>query len=134
MLLDKKNNKNDDNAAELVDAEFGFPSEFPYEFDSSGLKPLSSPPMESMASLTKTKSSNEEDYYQNLSIDTRKILFIYQKKEAMVNQISEEFNVEGRRRQVAIVDGGVEVAMVDGGGGVATHGGVEVEGAGGRVV
>ena len=37
MLPNKKNNKNGVNAAELVNSEFGFPSEFPYEFKLSEL-------------------------------------------------------------------------------------------------
>ncbi|MED6122715.1 hypothetical protein PIB30_042431 [Stylosanthes scabra] len=48
-------------------AEFGFPSEFPYEFDSFGLEPLSSPPVESVAGSTETESSDEEDFFAGLT-------------------------------------------------------------------
>ena len=65
-LHDKENNKNG-VITELVDAEFGFPSEFPYEFDSFGLEPLSSPPVESVAGSTEAESSDEEDFSPGLT-------------------------------------------------------------------
>ncbi|MED6124031.1 hypothetical protein PIB30_055151 [Stylosanthes scabra] len=47
--------------------DFGFPSEFPYEFDSFGFEPLSSPPVESVAGSTETESSDEEDFFAGLT-------------------------------------------------------------------
>ncbi|XP_015931426.1 uncharacterized protein LOC107457766 [Arachis duranensis] len=52
---------------DLALTEFGFPSEFPYEFDSFGLEPLSSPPVESVAGSTETESSDEEDFFAGLT-------------------------------------------------------------------
>ncbi|CAL0307615.1 unnamed protein product [Lupinus luteus] len=57
--------KNGFNATEL-ETEFGFPSEFPYEFDSLGLENLNSP-LESVAGSTETESSDEEDFFAGLT-------------------------------------------------------------------
>lgn len=64
--FDKENNKNGLNATTELDAEFGFPSEFPYEFDSFGIPPLDSP-VESLAGSTETESSDEEDFFAGLT-------------------------------------------------------------------
>lgn len=64
--FDKENNKYGLNAATELDPEFGFPSEFPYEFDSFGIQPLHSP-VESLAGSTETESSDEEDFFAGLT-------------------------------------------------------------------
>ncbi|XP_019433250.1 PREDICTED: uncharacterized protein LOC109340122 isoform X2 [Lupinus angustifolius] len=63
--FDKDNNHNGFNTTEL-ETEFGFPSEFPYEFDSFGLENLNSP-LESVEGSTETESSDEEDFFAGLT-------------------------------------------------------------------
>ncbi|KAJ1389165.1 hypothetical protein SESBI_38516 [Sesbania bispinosa] len=68
--FDKENKKN-----EFDYAAFGFPSEFPYEFDSFGTEPV-----ESVTGSTETESSDEEDFFagltRRLSHETRKQLTV----------------------------------------------------------
>ncbi|CAL0315739.1 unnamed protein product [Lupinus luteus] len=63
--FDEENNKTPDNDSEL-EAEFGFPSEFPYEFDSFGMEHINSP-VESVAGSTETESSDEEEFFAGLT-------------------------------------------------------------------
>ncbi|XP_019456079.1 PREDICTED: uncharacterized protein LOC109356906 isoform X2 [Lupinus angustifolius] len=63
--FDKENKKTGGNASEL-EAEFGFPSEFPYEFDSFGMEHINSP-VESVAGSTETESSDEEEFFAGLT-------------------------------------------------------------------
>ncbi|KAM6598681.1 hypothetical protein CsatA_018290 [Cannabis sativa] len=45
----------------------GFPTEFPYEFDSFGSNSALSSPVESVVSSTETESSDEEDFFAGLT-------------------------------------------------------------------
>ncbi|KAK7276334.1 hypothetical protein RIF29_17473 [Crotalaria pallida] len=52
------------NKTEL-EAELGFPSEFPYEFEI--MEPIINSPVESVAGSTETESSDEEDFFAGLT-------------------------------------------------------------------
>lgn len=69
FLVGKENDKNGVNAD--LDASFGFPSEFPYEFDSFGISASAmSSPVESVAGSTETDSSGsdvDEDFFAALT-------------------------------------------------------------------
>ncbi|KAF1863558.1 hypothetical protein Lal_00030608 [Lupinus albus] len=65
VKFDKENIKTGGNASEL-ETEFGFPSEFPYEFDSFGMEHINSP-VESVAGSTETESSDEEEFFARLT-------------------------------------------------------------------
>lgn len=67
VLIDKENfHKN--GAISTTAARFnGFPTEFPYEFDSFGSNSALSSPVESVVSSTETESSDEEDFFAGLT-------------------------------------------------------------------
>lgn len=69
VLMDKENfNKNGVNGTGFGQVPgLGFPSEFPYEFDSFCSKSALSSPVDSAVGLTETESSDEEDFLVGLT-------------------------------------------------------------------
>ncbi|XWS65914.1 hypothetical protein CRYUN_Cryun05aG0154500 [Craigia yunnanensis] len=68
IIMEKEHlkNKNGGNKTELLIASHGFPTEFPYEFDSFDSSALSSP-VESVVGSTETESSDEDEFLAGLT-------------------------------------------------------------------